>query len=82
MEQDTHNLEKFRSQRIEQLKELRHNKFKYLDVEFFKALETNDIEKIKSISEQKELLRNIDKYKFPNFEDARAILDHIPDFLM
>ena len=62
MEQDTHNLEKFRSQRIEQLKELRYQKFLYWDAEYFKALEKNDSERMSYISIQKELLRNIDKY--------------------
>lgn len=82
MEKDLHNIHKFESQRIEQYKIMRHEKFKELDVEFFKALENNDTEQLQKIKEKKEVLRNIDQYVFPDFEDPRDIIDYIPDFLM
>jgi hypothetical protein len=82
MEKDLHNIEKFKSQQIEYYKELREKKFKELDIEFFKALEVNDREKIEIIAAHKNKLRDITEYEFPDFEDPRDILDHVPKYLI
>lgn len=82
MNKDIHNTKKFEMQRIEQFRKMRHDKFKELDVDFFKALENNDWEKIELIKQHKQKLRDINNYIFPEFDDPRAILDHIPDFLI
>jgi len=82
MEPDYHNIEKFRSQQIEQYKRLRIDKLKDLDVEFFKALEEGNVEWQQEIREKKNKLRNISDYVFPDFEDPVDIMYHFPDFLL
>jgi len=82
MEKDYHNIEKFQGQQIETYKRLRIKKLQDLDVEFFKALEENDVEWQKEIKKKKDVLRNISEYVFPDFDDPRDILDHFPDFIL
>jgi hypothetical protein len=52
-----------------------------LDIEFLRALETNDQNKIQDIISQKNQLRDITKYDFSTVESPEKILDVWPDIL-
>jgi len=63
------NVDKAKEIWLDKWREARKAKFEQLDIEFIKALELNDTNKMQNVSQQKQALRDITKTELPNNVD-------------
>ena len=75
------NYNKIVSYQLKKWREAREPLLKELDVQFFKAIETNNTNKIVEIAQQKNALRNITNYDFSQVENVNDIFDIWPEIL-
>lgn len=68
-------------QQLNRWRKARAREFQKLDIDFFKALETNDQVKIQEIGMLKNQLRNVTTYDFSSVKTLNDIYEIWPEFL-
>ena len=67
-------------QRLDTLKKAREERFKRLDGDFFKALETNDLSSQAKIAEEKNKLRSFpEEMSSVEFRSRNEIINYVPE---